>query len=372
MRCTNRPIWKRDSHTAQRASQRDESDEAAQADADGREPDYYAALGLQPDASADEIHHAFRRLAKLWHPDRYTSAPAELRASAERRMRALTRAYAVLGDDLERHAYDRRHSLLGARVAPPSELWASHAHAHANANANAHHPYAQTGNITPVGGQDTNGAGLFVGILCSILAFALLGRLLAGGLSGWVIALVTLLLLGLMILAGLFFTEETPLAAKAREWAEGEPRGRREETWHAPARKHKRHGEQHHASEEDDDGLAAFEALVDEALAGIPDDFKSWLENVVVRVEETPSEETLRQAHVSEGYTLLGLYTGVPLTAAGTDRAGPEVVTIFRRPIERHCHGDPDRIREQVRATVLHEIAHHFGVDHDEMPDWVK
>ncbi|HKB46326.1 MAG TPA: metallopeptidase family protein, partial [Ktedonobacterales bacterium] len=69
---------------------------------------------------------------------------------------------------------------------------------------------------------------------------------------------------------------------------------------------------------------------------------------------------------------LLGLYHGVPLTLQGVHGAGPEYVSIYRGPIERHCHYDPDAIREQVRATVLHELAHHFGIDHDDMPDWVK
>ncbi len=313
----------------------------------------------------DDVHHAFRRLAKMWHPDRYASAPPELRASADRRMRALTRAYSVLSDDAERHAYDRRHGLIGARVAPPSDLWVGHAHAHAHPS---HQASYQGGIVTPLGDENVNGTGLFAGILCSILAFGLLGRLVAGGLSGWEGALVTLLLLGLMLLAGLFFTNESLVAQKVREWAEGEPKG-----MHEPKQRHAPPPKQKHEEEKvEDEGLAAFNTLVDEALAGIPDDFKSWLENLVVRVEENPSEETLRQAHVGHGHTLLGLYVGVPLTAMGTDRAGPEVVTIFRQPIERYCHGDPDRIREQVRATVLHEIAHHFGIDHDEMPEWVK
>jgi predicted Zn-dependent protease with MMP-like domain len=56
--------------------------------------------------------------------------------------------------------------------------------------------------------------------------------------------------------------------------------------------------------------------------------------------------------------------------AAGAPQ--PEVITIYRRPIERYCRGDPDRIREQVRRTVLHELAHHFGIDHDAMPDWIR
>lgn len=231
----------------------------------------------------DEIHHAFRRLAKMWHPDRYTSAPAELRASAERRMRTLTRAYAVLGDDIERSSYDRRHGLRGATVAPPSDLWVGH--------HDYQHVYHQppAGAYTPIHHQDLNGAGMFAGVLCSVLAFGLLGRLIVGGLNVWEAALVTLLLLGLMLLAGLFFTSESQLAEKAREWAEGEPKGMRDPTAHAEQQYHK-HAKRHHEQQEEDEDaeLAAFNALVDEALAGIPDDFKQWMENVVVQVEDTP------------------------------------------------------------------------------------
>jgi len=52
--------------------------------------------------------------------------------------------------------------------------------------------------------------------------------------------------------------------------------------------------------------------------------------------------------------------------------AHPEIITIYQHTIEAYCHGDPDRIREQVRHTVLHEVAHHFGIDHEEMPIWVR
>jgi predicted Zn-dependent protease with MMP-like domain len=61
------------------------------------------------------------------------------------------------------------------------------------------------------------------------------------------------------------------------------------------------------------------------------------------------------------------------LTAYGHDRTSqPEIITIYQRTIEAYCHGDPDRIREQVRHTVLHEVAHHFGIDHEEMPIWIR
>ena len=93
----------------------------------------------------------------------------------------------------------------------------------------------------------------------------------------------------------------------------------------------------------------------------------------MVRVVYEPDEETLARVGVNEGHTLLGLYEGVPLTVYGRDNAPyPELITIFQRTIEEYCQHDPERIRVQVRATVLHEVAHHFGLGHEEMPIWVK
>ena len=97
------------------------------------------------------------------------------------------------------------------------------------------------------------------------------------------------------------------------------------------------------------------------------------MNNVHVQVEYEPDEELLRRVGTKEGYTLLGLYEGIPLTTYGRLHSSyPETITIFQRTIERYCSGDPDRIREQVLHTVLHEVAHHFGIDHDEMPIWIK
>jgi predicted Zn-dependent protease with MMP-like domain len=129
--------------------------------------------------------------------------------------------------------------------------------------------------------------------------------------------------------------------------------------------------------DEDEDangeGLSLFELLVEEALGFIPDEFHEQMENVIVRVQSEPGEEVLKRVGIKEGYTLLGLYEGTPLTAYGHDRmAHPEIITIYQHTIEAYCHGDPDRIREQVRHTVLHEVAHHFGIDHEEMPIWVR
>ncbi len=121
------------------------------------------------------------------------------------------------------------------------------------------------------------------------------------------------------------------------------------------------------------DELSPFERLVREALATIPTEFHEQMENVLVRVQYEPGEEVMQRVGMKEGYTLLGLYEGVPLTTYGQARVPhPEIITIYERTIVDYCYGDPDRIRRQVRHTVLHEVAHHFGIDHEEMPIWIR
>lgn len=321
---------------------------------EGGEADYYAVLGVAPDASRETIHQAYRRLAKLWHPDRYTNAPQPLRERAERRMRAISRAWTELGDPINRRAYDQR------RYGSP---WPDA----------ARQPVASD--------SPTNGAGMFAGMLCVILALPLLINLLSGSLhETWQVALVGALALGLAALAGMFFTGDSPLAHLATSWAEGEPRGFHEQpvTSDYAGRADTRGNTFDVADDASDDevddaeGAREFDQLVEQALAMIPDDFKPFMRNVLVQVKREATEEELRRLEVGPGGLLFGLYTGVPLTAQGAQATGTEIVTIYRGPIERYCHGDPERIREQVRRTVLHEVAHHFGIDHDAMPDWLK
>jgi predicted Zn-dependent protease with MMP-like domain len=98
-----------------------------------------------------------------------------------------------------------------------------------------------------------------------------------------------------------------------------------------------------------------FEELVVDALDSIPDALMRLLDNVVILV-----------AADSPQGGLLGLYEGYALTERGTDYGGvlPDRITIFRDPILRLCHTEEQVIRE-VRVTVVHEVAHHFGIsDH--------
>ena len=107
-----------------------------------------------------------------------------------------------------------------------------------------------------------------------------------------------------------------------------------------------------------------FEELVSEALGEIPDGLWRFIENVVIIVEEWPTRRQLDSVHTQWGSTLLGLYEGVPRTVRTSSygMVPPDKITIFRGPIMRICPPDEGAIQAQVRQTVLHEIAHHFGI----------
>jgi predicted Zn-dependent protease with MMP-like domain len=104
---------------------------------------------------------------------------------------------------------------------------------------------------------------------------------------------------------------------------------------------------------------ADFERLVGDALDELPDDIRGLMSNVAVTVEDEPPA----------GRPLLGLYEGVPLGKRGPYYSGalPDKITIYRGPIERMTRGDPERLRQQVRRTVFHEIAHHFGISDERL-----
>lgn len=108
-----------------------------------------------------------------------------------------------------------------------------------------------------------------------------------------------------------------------------------------------------------------FEALVAEALDGLPAEFARYLENVQVVVEDEPSADLLRDMDLDPRRdTLFGLYQGVPLEnrGFGFGNALPDKITIYFRPLVR-AFRTPDRVRREVRRTVIHEVGHHFGFD---------
>ena len=108
---------------------------------------------------------------------------------------------------------------------------------------------------------------------------------------------------------------------------------------------------------------AAFDRLVDEAVAGLPKQFRDAIENVALVVEDAPTRAQLDDAGLDGNSLLLGLYQGIPLTErlSNYGMVAPDVIYIFQKPIEAICE-DNDEIRAQIQETVRHEVAHYFGI----------
>ena len=103
----------------------------------------------------------------------------------------------------------------------------------------------------------------------------------------------------------------------------------------------------------------SFESHVRSALDSLPPDLARRIENVAIVVRDEHPDDP----------DLFGLYEGTPLPERG-DRAGtlPDRITIYRRPLEE-SFPDPDELEEEIRITVLHELAHYFGVDEDRLAE---
>jgi len=110
-----------------------------------------------------------------------------------------------------------------------------------------------------------------------------------------------------------------------------------------------------------DIGEYEFERLVGEALDSIPSRLRDLIDNVAIFIDDEPP---------ADDPDLLGLYEGVPLTERGDGYFGtallPDTVTIFRLPILRLC-ASREQVVDEVRITVVHEVAHHFGIEDDRL-----
>ena len=105
---------------------------------------------------------------------------------------------------------------------------------------------------------------------------------------------------------------------------------------------------------------AEFEQLVVDELDALPDDMVDGLENVIFVTEARPEDGSL---------DLLGLYEGVALTDRGQYGFGelPDRIILYREPLIAHAGGDLDELREQIHVTLVHEIAHFYGIDDEEL-----
>ena len=104
-----------------------------------------------------------------------------------------------------------------------------------------------------------------------------------------------------------------------------------------------------------------FEEHVRRALESLPDELRRAMANVEIVVEDENPEDP----------DLLGLYTGIPLTERDSAYGGvlPDKIAIYRLPLEEEFGDDPAVLEEEIRITVLHELAHHFGIDDDRLDE---
>jgi predicted Zn-dependent protease with MMP-like domain len=113
-----------------------------------------------------------------------------------------------------------------------------------------------------------------------------------------------------------------------------------------------------------------FESLVADALASIPRRFRDAMSNIAIVVDDEPSRELLREMGIRPPNTLLGLYSGTPLTARGWDYGNslPDRIQIFQGPHERAAKSDGDLV-VAIAETLIHEIGHYFGMSEEQIEE---
>lgn len=106
-------------------------------------------------------------------------------------------------------------------------------------------------------------------------------------------------------------------------------------------------------------------------FSAVPEDFRDLVKNVAFLIEDEPGDDVRREEGLSEDETLLGLYRGIPATERGdiygVGATMPDTITLYQKPIEEAGEGDPEKIRGEIRETIWHEVAHHFGLEHGDM-----
>ncbi len=111
-----------------------------------------------------------------------------------------------------------------------------------------------------------------------------------------------------------------------------------------------------------------FEKIVVEGIEAIPEKFLRKLDNVAIVIEAEPTPAQKKKLNIRSDWTLFGLYEGIPQTHRGINYSAvlPDRITIFQKPIEEAAR-DVEDIKEIVKNTVWHEIAHHFGMGEDQV-----
>lgn len=112
-----------------------------------------------------------------------------------------------------------------------------------------------------------------------------------------------------------------------------------------------------------------FERLIAKAMDELPQEYLANMDNVAVVYADEPTPEQLQKQGVRHGQLLLGLYEGIPLTARySSSYSGvlPDKITLFKKPLLTVA-ANGDKFYQQIKRTLWHEIAHHYGLDHDDI-----
>ena len=114
---------------------------------------------------------------------------------------------------------------------------------------------------------------------------------------------------------------------------------------------------------------AEFEKLVEKAIAELPEEFQARIENVVIAVEDEPTDEDYELTDTPDDEDLFGIYRGPMRTEMTWDMLPglPPQVVVFRGPILRNTKSSREAVTE-IKDTIVHELGHYFGLEDDEMP----
>lgn len=113
---------------------------------------------------------------------------------------------------------------------------------------------------------------------------------------------------------------------------------------------------------------AAFEKIVTQAIDNIPKKYAKHISNLAFVIEEEPTPDQQKRLRLNKGQTLFGLYEGIPLTKrdSGYNMVLPDKITVFKHPIESSSN-TLEELKANIRKTIWHEVAHYFGLDHDQI-----
>ncbi len=113
-----------------------------------------------------------------------------------------------------------------------------------------------------------------------------------------------------------------------------------------------------------------FDQLVTQAMNELPQEYITQLDNVAIVYADEPTDDQIQQMKIDNNHLLLGLYEGIPRTqrGAGYNLVLPDKITLFKNQILAVSH-TKEALFEQIKRTLWHEIAHHYGLDHDRIDE---